>query len=98
MLFHESSSVANVFPLANSFRGICSEKRDLANIDGHHQLLTYRSVLFVTHVRSSPYGKCDALNGSGFVDILRSGEAAGGLDAIVVPPQKVIGTEVEVLF
>src|ERR1700732_3495224 len=63
-----------------------------------HQLLTYRSVLFVTHIRSSPYGKRDALNRSRFVDVLRSGEAAGSLDAIVVSPQKVIGTEVEVLF
>src|SRR5260370_41897111 len=93
-----SSSVITVLPLLNAFRGICSEKRDFAHIDGHHQLLTYRSVLFVTHVRSSPHGKRDALNRSRFVDILRSGEAARSLDAIVVSPQKVIGTEVEVLF
>ena len=38
------------------------------------------------------------MNRSRFVDVLRSGEATGSLDAIVVSPQKVIGTEVEVLF
>src|SRR5579859_4800135 len=75
-----------------------SEKRDLANIDGNHHLLAYRSVLLVAHVRSSLCGKRDALNRSRFVDVLRSGEATRSLDAIVVSPQKVIGTEVEVLF
>src|SRR5580700_2383748 len=93
-----SPSVIKILLLSNTFRGLCSEKRDFAHIDGHHQLFTYRSVLFVTHIRSSPYGKRDALNRSRFVDILRSCEAAGSLDAIVVSPQKIIGTEVEVLF
>src|SRR5580704_11494458 len=77
---------------------LCSEKRDFADIDGHHQLLTYRDVLFVTHVCSSLCGKRDALNRPRFVDILRTGEAARSLNTIVVSPQKVIGTKVEVLL
>src|SRR5579863_3872155 len=79
-------------------RCLCSEKCNFANIDGYHQLLTNRSVLFVPHVCSSLGGKRDALNRSRFVDILRSSEAARRLDAIVVSPQKVIGTKVEVLL
>src|SRR5579863_75874 len=98
ILFHDIAFSHHNSPSLNTFRGLCSEKRDFAHIDGHHQLLTYRSVLFVTHVRSSPHGKRDALNRSKFVDILRSGEAPRSLDSIVVSPQKVIGTKVEVLF